>query len=160
VPLEQLEQRSAARRVPSRNAAGWASSRLQSQLQLQGTANASSNTSGSGLGRPSSAATSSTRRPLPGAPVRRTSRDDVTSANASFSSQGSGRSQGAAAGQGMEGAQRKVQGDERSGEQVRRLSDQTPQRHLRVEARAGDERLTTSALRGGAASGLLSLARS
>src|SRR4051794_27293037 len=90
IPLEQLEMQSATIKkrqtpavpVPARSgniaSVGWASSRLQSQLQQQRAQLAASTSSSSSV--------TSSRRPLPGAPVRRHS-DDASLADASFSSQ-------------------------------------------------------------------------
>lgn len=155
---------------PARNGAGWASSKLQSQLRLQGIAAAATATSSSYSNLASS------RRPLPGGPVRRTSRDGTESASPSFSSlvdfsQESAASRraddvdGAAAADKADVlvAQAETEGGEASSAQLPRLpllSAQTPRRHLGVGVEVDEERLTSSALRGGAASGLLSLARS
>ncbi|KAH8910177.1 hypothetical protein BR93DRAFT_925204 [Coniochaeta sp. PMI_546] len=166
IPLEQLEQQSAIKHshIQSRNSASWASSRLRSQLQLQraelaasaGLSNATSSHPGQAAGR----------RPLPAAPVRRTSSDEV-SASASFSSQvqwsqGSSESQAAPTG---DDATEEPTRQELDGGGARQASSwnqdqiQTPRRQFRVELEADEERLTSSALRGGAASGLLSLAQ-
>lgn len=165
VPLEQLELQSAARyrRVQARNGAGWASSRLQSQLQLQRAelaAAAQAADSGSSVGRQgqTAAGSSSSRRPLPAAPVRRTSDSD----EASFSSQVQW-SQGS--GGGGDAAQPRDNAETEDGERHAPQSSwshdqtQTPRQQFQVEVEAAEDRLTSSALRGGAVSGLLSLAQ-
>ncbi|OIW33960.1 hypothetical protein CONLIGDRAFT_677690 [Coniochaeta ligniaria NRRL 30616] len=165
IPLEQLELQSATRhrRVQSRNGGGgWASSRLQSQLQQQRAelaAGAGVSSSGS-FGRHDQGQAAG-RRALPAAPVRRTSSDDV-GANASFSSQvqwSQGSSDGQAENAADEGARQEVEGGGRLASSWEHVQTQTPRRQFRVEVEADEERLTSSALRGGAASGLLSLAQ-
>jgi hypothetical protein len=98
------------------------------------------------------------RRPLPAAPVvlRRSSSSEVD-ADASFSSQvqwsqGSSQDAAAAGNVGEQG-----EGEGRGGERRAEWDQtQTPRRQFGVEI--GEERSTSSASRGGAASGLLSLA--
>lgn len=151
VPLEQLELQSAARyrRVQACNGAGWASSRLQSQLQLQRAELAAA---------AAQAPAGSSRRPLPAAPVRRTSDSDEASFSSQVQwSQGSGGEGDAA--QPRDNAE--TEDSERHAPQSSWSHDQTqtPRRQFRVEVEAAEERLTSSALRGGAVSGLLSLAQ-
>jgi len=114
-----------------------------------------------------------TRRPLPGAPVRRRSEDvEVMSDSAGPSSQESGSSQddeavpqsrgGPVAGAAASRSTPLNRSPERLGlprlpAQQQQSAVHTPRRRHLEEADA--ERLTSSALRGGAANGLLSLAR-
>lgn len=130
------------------SSAGWASARLQAQLQLQraqlaaaaGADESVLSVGGSGGGGGSAAA------PVVGA---------AGSEDASFASQvrwSQGSSQEDA---GREGAEEGGwdQGEDADGDEGQ---TRTPKRQFRVEVE--EERLTSSALRGGAASGLLSLA--
>ncbi|KAB5558293.1 hypothetical protein GE09DRAFT_1118636 [Coniochaeta sp. 2T2.1] len=173
IPLDQLELQSAKRHRSSSsrsNGAGWASSRLQSQLQLQRAQLAAGATmplspTPATLTRQSSS--TSNRRPLPAAPVRRSSDLEEVDADKSFSSQiqwsqGSEESQHGLPGDGTEW---KTQLQKSAREQAQIANAQaaqqtTPRRQFRVvEGVEEEDRLTSSALRGGAASGLLSLAQ-
>lgn len=146
---------------------------------LPGTTTATTKATGIPKIAPAAAASNdahrpATRRPLPGAPVRRRSEDvEVVSDSAGPSSQESGSSQeddavpqsrgGPVAGAAASRSTPLNRSPERLGlprlpaQQQQQSAVHTPRRRHLEEADA--ERLTSSALRGGAANGLLSLAR-
>lgn len=142
MPLETLERkRAASQAARSRNAADWAAS---SRLQMQASAalagvHRDAAASGSRVPTPPSM-----RRPLPGAPVRRQSGDSTTSQRSTSSNE-------------REETTHDGESAHRRRESETRLVGQTPRRLLRFEVDVDEE---GSASRGGAASGLLSLARS
>ncbi|KAK1768651.1 hypothetical protein QBC33DRAFT_514231 [Phialemonium atrogriseum] len=115
----------------------------------------------------SAAADRPARRPLPGAPVRRRSEEGLgagSSQSSQSSSQGSSKGEEDEEVEGPGGSRRRVPSPEER-PSLPRLPAQsavkTPRgrRHLELDEGADAERLTSSALRGGAANGLLSLAR-
>ncbi|KAB5570426.1 hypothetical protein GE09DRAFT_1103244 [Coniochaeta sp. 2T2.1] len=173
IPLDQLELQSAKRHRSSSsrsNGVGWASSRLQSQLQLQRAQLAAGAAvppapAPATLTRQSSS--TSNRRPFPAAPMRRSSDVEEVDADKSFSSQiqwsqGSEESQQGLPGDGTQW-KTELQKSAREKAQVanaQAAQQTTPRRQFRVvEGVEEEDRLTSSALRGGAASGLLSLAQ-
>lgn len=118
----------------------------------------------------SAAADRPARRPLPGAPVRRRSEEGLgagSSQSSQESSQGSSKGEEDEEVEGSGGSRRRVprQPSPEERPSLPRLPAQsavnTPRgrRHLELDDGADAERLTSSALRGGAANGLLSLAR-
>ncbi|KAL1871299.1 hypothetical protein VTK73DRAFT_2167 [Phialemonium thermophilum] len=160
VPLERLQIRPLPREAPPRTAPWGVHRSVLRQSAVEEDASASST--------PSAHQPAATRRPLPGAPVRRGSEDEkerspsamsVSCSSVAEDGEGGGRRRAASIEENKP-SQDGCESASSSQPQVGRGVDTTPKRRCSDGADEEQERiLTVSSRRGGAASGLLSLAR-